>query len=166
MDAMINSLLEYVKIGRQNIELETIDIAKLLAEIIDSLDPPRSLKIEIELGMPTLIGKRLLLSQVLSNLIGNAIKHHHLPDGKIEISASKHPQKYQFAIADNGPGIAPEHHDKIFVIFQTLQDSQNSEHTGIGLSIVKKIVEAEGCEIWLESIVGKGTVFFFTWPLA
>ena len=113
--------------------------------------------------MPVLTTEAILLEQVFSNLITNAIKHHHRDDGTVKISASDRGEYYEFAVADDGAGIAPEHQEKIFAIFQTLASRDEKENTGIGLSIVKKIVQNQGGKIWLESEVGKGTTFYFNW---
>ncbi|MFM2314905.1 MAG: hypothetical protein RLZZ04_4181, partial [Cyanobacteriota bacterium] len=163
LEALINGLLEYYRAGRTKVTIETVDLNLLLAEIIDSLAPPATLKIEIEPGMPTLQTKKLLLSQVFSNLISNAIKYHDRPDGQIRISAQEQENFYEFAVADDGLGIAPEHQDKVFTIFQTLQSRDQTESTGIGLAIVKKIIETEGGEISLKSKLGEGSTFRFTW---
>jgi PAS domain S-box-containing protein len=163
LEALINGLLEYYRAGRTKVTTETVDLNLLLAEIIDSLDPPATLKIEIEPDMPTLQTKKLPLSQVFSNLISNAIKYHHRSDGYIRISAQDRGKFYEFAVADDGLGIAPEHQDKVFTIFQTLQSRDQKESTGIGLAIVKKIIETEGGEISLESQLGEGATFRFTW---
>ncbi|MGH2412273.1 MAG: sensor histidine kinase [Microcystaceae cyanobacterium] len=90
--------------------------------------------------MPTLTTERLSLSQVFANLIGNAFKHHERADGRVKISVIDRGNCYQFAVSDDGTGIAPENHERIFAIFQTLRASDNQENTGIGLAIVKKIV--------------------------
>jgi signal transduction histidine kinase len=141
-----------------------VPVAQLLAEVIDSLDPPKSFSIEIMPEMPTLYTKRLMLSQVFANLIGNGIKHHGRSDGRIRVSSQDLGNFYEFEVADDGPGIAPEYHDKIFTIFQTLNSHNNQDSSGIGLSIVKKIVETEEGTIRLKSEIGKGTTFYFTWP--
>jgi signal transduction histidine kinase len=107
--------------------------------------------------------RKLLLSQVFSNLMSNAIKHCNRVDGHIKITVSERDRFYCFAVSDNGVGIAPEHQNKIFTIFQTLEPRDKTENTGIGLSIVKKIVESEGGEIWVESQAGQGATFLFTW---
>jgi PAS domain S-box-containing protein len=163
LEALINGLLEYYRAGRTKVTTEAVDVNLLLAEIIDSLAPSATLKIEIEPGMPTLQTKKLLLSQVFSNLISNAIKYHPRSDGHIKISAQERERFYEFAVADDGLGIAPEHQDKVFTIFQTLQSRDQTESTGIGLAIVKKIIETEGGEISLESQLGEGATFRFTW---
>jgi PAS domain S-box-containing protein len=164
MESMINSLLVYARVGRQEAPLETFNVAELLNETIDSLAPPQSFSIEIEPPMPTLTTKRLFLSQVFANLISNAIKHHTSEQGHLNISAIEQQEFYEFSVRDDGPGIAPENHAKIFSIFQTLKAEDNSESTGVGLAIVKKIVESEKGTIRLESCLGQGTTFFFTWP--
>jgi PAS domain S-box-containing protein len=163
LEGLINGLLEYYRAGRTKVTTEAVDLNLLLAEIIDSLDPPATLRIEIVPGMPTLQTKKLPLFQVFSNLISNAIKYHHRSDGHIWISAQDREKFYEFAVADDGLGIAPEHQDKVFTIFQTLQSRDQTESTGIGLAIVKKIIETEGGEISLESQLGEGATFRFTW---
>ncbi|MBW4550277.1 MAG: PAS domain-containing protein [Aphanocapsa sp. GSE-SYN-MK-11-07L] len=162
MEKLINGLLEYSRIGRVNMEIQPVAVADLLAEVIDSIDPPATFKIQIAADLPTLKTKRLLLHQVFSNLISNAIKHHDRPDGQIQISAQPQPNGYEFAVGDDGPGIAANQHERIFGIFQTLHQSKD-ENTGIGLAIVKKIVESEAGQISVESSLGEGTTFRFTW---
>jgi PAS domain S-box-containing protein len=164
LEGLINGLLEYSRIGRIEKAVETIDVGNLLLDVIDVLDPPKGFTIQVETSMPTLTTKPLLLSQVFSNLIGNAIKYHPRCDGFIRISCHDRGQFYEFAVSDDGNGIDPQHHEKVFQIFQTLQPRDRVESTGIGLSIVKKIVETEGGKITLESELGKGATFRFTWP--
>ncbi len=161
---MIDSLLRYARAGRQEAKLETFDLAELLAEIIDSLAPPEGFRIDIQPPLPTLTTKRVFLSQVFANLISNAIKHHTSVTGHLHIWAIEHPNCHEFIVRDDGPGIAPEHHQQVFAIFQTLKVRENSDSTGIGLAIVKKIVETEQGTIRLESSLGKGTTFYVTWP--
>ena len=163
MQVFIQSLLEYSRIGREKTLPEKFAVKNLLVDIIDSLDPPETFTIEIDEGMPTLKTQKIALEQVFANLIGNAIKHHHTQAGKIKISVTKTLRFYNFTVADNGAGIAPEHQERIFGIFQTLSSKDSQENTGIGLSIVKKIVENQGGKIELESWVGKGTTFRFSW---
>ncbi|WP_310424086.1 HAMP domain-containing sensor histidine kinase [Chamaesiphon sp. VAR_48_metabat_135_sub] len=164
MESMIDSLLRYARAGRQEAKLETFDLAELLAEIIDSLAPPEGFRIDIQPPLPTLTTKRVFLSQVFANLISNAIKHHTSVTGHLHIWAIEHPNCHEFIVRDDGPGIAPEHHQQVFAIFQTLKVRENSDSTGIGLAIVKKIVETEQGTIRLESSLGKGTTFYVTWP--
>ena len=163
MEALIDGLLDYSRVGRTEATTETVNVGELLDEVIDSLAPPVTFTIQVQPQMPTIVAKRLLLTQVFANLISNAIKHHHRPDGRIEIAATEKGDYYEFAVTDDGPGIAPEYHERIFGIFQTLKANHSHESTGIGLSIVKKIIETEGGEIVLESELEKGATFRFTW---
>jgi signal transduction histidine kinase len=97
------------------------------------------------------------------NLMSNAIKYAQSPDTCIQVSVRDGGKYYEFAIEDNGPGIAPEFHNKIWGIFQRLEARDKVEGTGVGLSIVKKIVESRGGKVWLESELGAGATFCFTW---
>jgi PAS domain S-box-containing protein len=162
MEALIDGLLSYARIAKEEIHSELVVVEELLAEIIDSLDPIH-FTIEIVPPLPTFVTKRLLLNQVLTNLISNAIKHHHRQDGKIKITIQEHPEFYEFAITDDGRGIDPKHQARIFDIFQTLESQDKKQSSGIGLAIVKKIVESEGGTINLRSEIGQGSTFSFTW---
>ncbi|WP_052055700.1 ATP-binding protein [Myxosarcina sp. GI1] len=162
MQMFIDSLLQYSRVGREQTPAETVVVRDLLVEIVDSLAPPPKLAIAIG-KMPTLNTQKIALQQVFTNLIGNAIKHHHTKEGAIEISVIDEEDSCYFSITDDGPGIAAEHHEKVFGIFQALSSSNSAENTGIGLSIVKKIVEERGGAIELDSQVGRGTTFRFSW---
>ncbi|MGH2412485.1 MAG: CHASE3 domain-containing protein, partial [Microcystaceae cyanobacterium] len=166
LEALINGLLQYSRAGRVRVQPESVDVGTLLSEVIDSLSPPPEFTLEIQGKMPTLITEQLLLQQVFTNLISNAIKHHHRRDGKVIISAQARGNCCEFTVTDDGPGIAPEYHDKVFAIFQTLEARDKTENTGIGLSIVKKTVENQGGTIEIDSQVGQGTAFRFTWQKA
>jgi PAS domain S-box-containing protein len=163
MEATIGGLLDYARAGKTEVAIESVAVAQLLAETIDSIAPPSAFKIEIA-PMPTFSTKRLILSQVFANLIGNGIKHHDRIDGSIQVSVRDRGDLYEFAVSDDGPGIVPEDRDKIFTIFQAGNPQNRPDSSGIGLAIVKKIVEAEGGTIWIESEIDCGTTFYFTWP--
>ncbi len=164
MEALIEGLLQYSRVGRMQVALETVKVEKLLAEILDSLAPPSGFEVKVEPGMPTFVTERLSLQQVFANLISNAIKHNRSESGNVKISVKELDDFYEFSVADDGPGIAPQYHDKVFVIFQTLEARDKVENTGIGLSLVKKIVEGQGGSISVESAEGEGAIFRFTWP--
>jgi PAS domain S-box-containing protein len=164
MEATIDGLLDYARIGKTDAQIELVATAELVAEVVEILAPAPTFRISIAPDLPILSTNRLLLSQVFANTIGNAIEHHDRSDGVITISGRALSDFYEFAIADDGVGIAPVHHERIFRIFQAVNPQNRSDSTGIGLAIVKKIVEAEGGKIWLESQLGKGTTFYFTWP--
>lgn len=181
MEVLIEGALQYSRVGRVETPVTQVNVAVLLQRVIDSLAPPPEFVIDIEPGMPTFFTERSRLEQVFANLIGNAIKHHNrtLPGnaaegtvdsetgqspGLVQISVQDQGQFYEFTVADNGPGIAPRYHDKVFGIFQTLEARDKVENSGIGLALVKKIVENKGGTIRLESQTGQGVTFRFTWP--
>jgi PAS domain S-box-containing protein len=172
MEGLINGLLEYSRVGRRQRSIVAVDLNLLLANVVDSLAPPEGFRVDIPAGMPTLYSHKTALGQVFANLINNAIKHHHRVDedcpeghrGTVRVTWRDQGEWLEFAIADDGPGIAPQYHDKIFTIFQTLKARDDFESTGIGLAVVKKIVEAENGRVWLTSTPGEGTTFYFTWP--
>ncbi|MFE4104862.1 sensor histidine kinase [Almyronema epifaneia] len=165
MQNMIDGLLQYSRAGRAEMPAQAVDSGRLLAEVIDSIAPPPEFVISVDAHMPILFAQPLLLQQVFSNLISNSIKHHKRSNGYIQIQVNSQAEFYEFIVSDDGPGIAPENHDKVFSIFKSFNKKlDTTESTGIGLSIVKKIVEAEGGQIWLESQLEQGTAFHFTWP--
>ncbi len=166
MEAMIDGLLDYARAGQTDTKVEQFESTQLLAEVIDSIAPSPSFTISIAPELPVLSTSRLLLSQVFNNLISNGIKHHDQADGSIFISCQERGDFYEFLVADDGPGIAPKHQEQVFKIFQAINPQNRADSTGVGLAIVKKIVEAEGGHIWLESELGQGTKFYFTWPKA
>jgi PAS domain S-box-containing protein len=171
LENLINGLLDYSRVGRVKSEPQTVDVAKMLEEIIDLLDVCDNFTIEIQENMPTFNTELIPLQQVFHNLISNAIKHSdwlrqrgaHRDRGKITISVKEQNNFYEFAVADNGKGIDPKYHERIFTIFQTLEARDTKESTGIGLAIVKKAVENQDGKVWVESQLGEGTVFRFTW---
>ena len=164
MDALITGILEYSKIGRTKTTSGLVDVSALLAEILDLLSPPKHFRITIESNMPVLNTAKIMLLQVFSNLISNAIKYNDKAEGLITIRCAEQNTHYEFSVEDNGPGIPAEYQEKVFVIFQTLQARDKVESTGIGLTIVKRIVEEHGGKIRIDSKDGNGSKFVFTWP--
>jgi signal transduction histidine kinase len=164
LSLMIDQLLYYARTRHTEITIEAVNLEELLLEIIDSLGPPATFTITISPNLPSLYTKRLHLSQVLMNLIGNAIKHHDRADGSIQITVKETANFYEFSVADDGPGIAMEYQDRIFTMFQTGHLEHRSDSTGIGLAIAKKIIENESGKIDLYSQRGRGTTLSFTWP--
>lgn len=168
MQSLIDGLLDYSRADRiedvASASAEPVDVGDLVEELAQALDIPSQFEIVVSPNLPTITTERILLRQVFSNLITNAYKHHQNESGKIvvdtEIASNG---QLQFRVSDDGPGIAPQHRDRIFQIFQTTA-SESSTNNGIGLSIVKKIVERRGGEVGFTSQVGEGTTFYFTWP--
>ncbi|MBN2322797.1 MAG: GHKL domain-containing protein [Spirochaetes bacterium] len=164
MNRLIDGILQYSRIGRMKEPEEDIDLNVTVSEVIDILAPPESFRIEVMPGLPTVVGEPTRMTQLFQNLIGNAIKHMDKEQGRIIIKCEDEGGRFRFSVEDNGPGVAEKYHEKIFQIFQTLDRRKGEENTGIGLSLVKRIVELQGGSIWVESEVGKGSVFFFTIP--
>ena len=164
MNELIEGLLEYSRIGKANHPMASVDTSELLAEVIDSLSPPDGFAVHVAENMPTVYTDRLHLYQVFSNLIGNSIKHGAGAQGHATVTVNDNGELYEFTIADDGPGIAPEYHEKIFQMFQTLTVNDFGSNTGIGLALVRKIVQEHGGSITVESEEGSGAAFRFSWP--
>ncbi len=164
MEGLVNGILEYAKSGTKSVNPEITDVGSLINDIIDHLGIQNDQQVEIQEGLPVILTQRLLLEQVLSNLLSNAHKYNSNPEPKIQITSKELDKEFEFSVSDNGPGIPIESQHKVFKIFQTLQARDTYESTGIGLSIVKKIIEEKGCKIELDSNVGEGCTFRFTWP--
>jgi PAS domain S-box-containing protein len=166
MEALIDGILAYSRAARTPHEPEVVDTGKLVRSVIELLAPPDSARIAVAPGMPVITTERLPLEQVLMNLIGNAIKHGHAgrPEVAITITARDAGDAVEFAVSDDGPGIPPEFHERIWGIFQTLAARDKVEGTGIGLALVKKIVERRGGRVSLDSRPGSGATFRFLWP--
>ncbi|WP_437728330.1 PAS domain-containing protein [Sorangium sp. So ce861] len=167
MDALIDAILAYSRVGRIRVPTEVVAVGPLVDEVVDLLSPPGGFRVEVAGPLPSVVAERALLQQVFMNLIGNAIKHHgDKGNGRAVVSCADAGSHWRFTVADNGPGIAPRFHDKVFIIFQTLEARDRSEGTGVGLALVKKIVESSGGAVALDSDVGRGAAFSFTWPKA
>ncbi|WP_400192105.1 ATP-binding protein [Hymenobacter sp. B81] len=163
LEDLINGLLAYARVGRSQHKIEEVSVAQLVHEVVDLVVPPQ-FTVHTADHLPTLLTDRLSLQQVFTNLLSNAVKYHHRGGGHIHIGCQELKKEYEFRVQDDGPGIAPEYHDKIFLMFQTLRDRHTAESTGIGLSIVRKIIDEQRGSIRVESAVGQGAAFVFTWP--
>jgi signal transduction histidine kinase len=164
MDSLIEGILIYSRIGHIVGKDEPIDVSALVREIIELLAPPAQIAIRIEGELPVIIGDKTRFMQVFQNLIGNAVKFMDKPEGEIRIGCRDEQMWWTFSVADNGPGIEPKYHERIFQMFQTLTAWDEHESTGIGLALVKKIVEFYEGRVWVESTVGQGSTFYFTVP--
>lgn len=164
MDRLITGILSYSKSGRQEVEKTTVDVGALLKEVISLLAVPEGFRIHVQEPMPVLVTEETYLQQVFGNLIGNAIKYHDQPNGHIEVTCQQAGEFFQFSVSDDGPGILPLYHEKIFKIFYSIHSSANKDSTGLGLAIIKRIMEEKGGKVWVES-EGRGTKFAFTWPV-
>ncbi len=164
MHDLIEGILHYSRVGRKDGEKLNVDLNRAVAEVVELIEVPKHVKINIENNLPTVLTHKTHPTQIFENLISNAIKYGDKDDLTVEIGVEEQPQFWQFHVKDNGVGIDPKYHNKVFDIFQTLSSRDEFESTGVGLTIVKKIVEHNGGDIWLESEPGKGTAFYFTLP--
>jgi signal transduction histidine kinase len=163
-DKLIDSILQYSSIGQLKEEYQQLDLNVVLHDIFREIELPDTFDISVESKLPVLLCKKTYVRQVFHHLLSNAVKHMDKENGQIKVSCSEEGDFWQFSVSDNGPGIDKKYHNKIFKIFQTLAAPDENESTGIGLSIVKKIISLNEGRIWLESEVGKGSTFFFTLP--
>lgn len=161
---LIDGILAYTRIGRSAEREAEVDLNGLLAQIVQSLAPTPQLVVVIPPNLPTVRGVPEHLRQVFQNLLDNAFKYMNKRAGRVEVVAHRGADAWQFSVADNGPGIPARYHDKIFQIFQRLQIDHTTPGTGIGLSLVKRIVENRGGRVWVVSVPDEGATFHFTWP--
>lgn len=165
MDELINAILSYTRAGSIEIEISTFSLNDLLIEIIDSIAPPSAIQIIMPSNPPTITGSYVMLSQVLTNLIHNAVKYHDKKTGTIKIECRKTNAGYHHIfVIDDGPGIPEKYQQKVFGVFETANQKHTTANTGVGLAIVKKLVKLNGGDIKLTSEYGKGSTFSFTWP--
>lgn len=164
MAEMIDGILQYSRVGRVSEALEDVELAALVPAVVDMLAPPPGIHIELQPGLPLVRGTGMRLQQVFQNLIGNAVKYMGKAEGRVSVTFSEYGGWWRFTVEDDGPGIEERFFEKIFQIFQTVGLKDRAESTGVGLSIVKKIVEAAGGRVWVESKLGTGSRFHFTWP--
>ena len=165
MESLIDAILEYSRVGRRRGKVEPVETRRLLEDVVDLLSPPRGFTVRLPEEMPVVVTDRARLQQVFMNLVANAVKHH--PDkerGVVSIGVEDAGDRWRFSVADNGRGIPRRFHEKVFAIFQTLEARDKVEGTGIGLAIVKKVVESKGGRVELDSDEGRGATFRFTWP--
>jgi PAS domain S-box-containing protein len=164
MENLIQGILDYSRAARGAERGEAVDLGALVVEVKDLLAPTPPATIVAGDALPVVTGDRVALQQVLMNLVGNALKHAGRPDVLVQVAARRTDTGWELRVADNGPGIPAEYHDRVWGIFQTLQPRDRMETTGIGLAIVKKIVERRGGQVWIEASPGGGATFGFTWP--
>ncbi len=171
LSRLLDDLLAYSRAGRKVGDYRQTDTRALLLDTIQLLNPPQSIDVALQGEFPTFATYPAPLEQVFRNLIGNAIKHHPGPAGRVSLSCEEHPEHYLFAVQDDGDGIPQQYADRVFEMFQTLKPRDQIEGSGMGLAIVARIVSWQRGRVWFEpGAEGRGTVFKFEWrkgnPLA
>lgn len=162
MDLMINGILDYASIDKLEQESKKVDLNILVQDVMDGIHIPNHFTIEINNKLPIVQGHSYKFMQLFQNLISNAIKYCDKNKGLIKVDCVDRLDSWEFSVKDNGMGIEKKYQEKVFQIFQVLQESEES--TGVGLSIVKKIIDFYHGKIWLESEPNVGTTFHFTIP--
>jgi PAS domain S-box-containing protein len=164
LHALIDGILAYSRIGRTSEPNLPVDLNVVISEISRLIDPPAAFSIRVPESLPTVSGVPHQLHQLFQNLIENAMKFMDKPQGWVHVSCRRHGPAWEFSVADNGPGIPERFHSKVFDLFQRLETRPDRNGTGIGLTLVKRIVETRGGIIAIASEEGHGTTFRFTWP--
>ena len=164
MSALIDGILQYSRVGRVREAAMAVDVEALLGNVIDLLAPPAHITVETATPMPVVLAEPTRLQQVFQNLLSNALKYMDKDAGLVRVACADSGAFWTFSVSDNGPGIEARHFERIFQLFQTLSPRDKVESTGVGLALVKKIVEMYGGEVRVESAVGKGSCFSFTLP--
>jgi len=161
---MIVSILDYSRQSMSQQSLEEVDTFDLVNQIVFVLFPPKHIKIQVQDNLPTIHTHKLKLQQVFQNLITNAIKYLDKQDGHIEIGVNENENWHEFYVKDNGPGIPEKDQDRIFKLFEVTDNkSSKDSSTGIGLNVMKMLVEEQGGKLRVESKEGEGSTFFFEW---
>jgi light-regulated signal transduction histidine kinase (bacteriophytochrome) len=163
MDRLIKGILDYSRTASEHHSREWVEVKSVIDETIELFSYKQNMNISVFPGMPKLFCNKTNLIQLFQNLISNAIKHNDKKSVEVKIYCIEDADFFEFSVEDNGPGIPKEFHGKVFELFQTLS-VENEENTGVGLSIIKKIIEENGGKIWIESSTTSGTIFKFTIP--
>jgi len=164
MENLIKAVLEYSKTGVSKQNAEWINLDELIRDVIEMVEVDKHTNFKIHTELVQIQGTRIVISQVLQNLLSNSIKHNDKTIREVNIEVMEDQSRFHFIVADNGPGIDPRDHQRIFDLFQTLGNNNDYESTGIGLPVAKKMIEEAGGEMWLESQTGEGSRFHFSLP--
>ena len=167
LDGLLTGLLEYSRVGRTDAALKETDLTVLIEQSAD-LVVPDGFHMELTGEFPVVNTAATPLQQIVRNLIDNAVKHHDSDTGRIAIDGRVHANTFVFKVSDDGPGIEPRYHERVFKLFQTLKARDKVEGSGMGLAILKKVVESHGGRIRIESdpAVERGTTFTVEWPVS
>lgn len=160
---MINGILEYSRMSRNKTNPEMVDINQLLDELISTLLVNNKVKVNISPNIPNVFAEKVKLRQVFQNIIDNSIKYNDKKECIININCKEENEFLEFSIEDNGPGIPENMHEWVFGLFKTISKATSESSTGIGLSLIKTIIEDQGGKIWIKNNKEVGTTFIFDW---
>ena len=164
LEQLLSDLLGYSRAGQKHGDIKTVSISQMCEDIFLLLNPPKGFSLVCDSDIPTIATLFVPLDQILRNLINNAIKHHDRDSGTIRVGVKVTENGYDFSVSDDGPGIAPEHSERVFGIFQTLKPRDELEGSGMGLAIIKKLLDNYQCDISVISDGIRGTSMNFNWP--
>ena len=164
LSGLIDGILSYSRAGRTPRSQTVVSLDVLVQGTLEILAPPAHIAVTVATALPQIRMDPTKAQQLFQNLLSNAVKYMNKPSGRVTVSCVAADRFWHFSIADNGPGIEEKYFERIFQLFQTLAPRDEVESTGVGLAVVKKIVETEGGRIWIESVFGHGATFHFTLP--
>jgi signal transduction histidine kinase len=168
LQMLLDGMLAYARVGRTGAELELVDIVEVVDTVVSMLELPVGFTVACEGAMFAIDSYRIPIQMIFRNLLTNALQHHDRAEGHVAVSMRLVDERtVEFRVSDDGPGIPARFHERIFVIFQTLQSREDTTSTGLGLAMVKKQVTENGGRIWIEGgALDRGTTFVFTWKIA
>ncbi len=164
LEQLLTDLLAYSRVGRKHGDIKVIELDEWVNDLFRLLNPPANFQLKLDSNVSSISTLATPLEQIIRNLINNAIKHHDKDEGTIHVQIQQHDDGYEFAVSDNGPGIDPDQHERVFGIFQTLKPRDEIEGSGMGLAIIKKLLDNYQCKITVESDGTNGTTMRFNWP--
>lgn len=162
MQEFIEAMLDYARAGRPGARTEPVPVGDVLREVVETVAAPPAFRFELPADPPTIETERVKLAQVFQNLIGNAVAYHDREDGCVRVTVADAGPFWEFTLADDGPGIPAEAADRVFLMFERAAAGDGG--SGVGLAIVKRVVETHGGVVALTPSPGRGTTFRFTWP--
>jgi PAS domain S-box-containing protein len=166
MEQLLEDLLSYSRAGRMRESQRRVDTGALVREVASQFEWPSGFVVNVADDMPVITSERFPLETVFRSLLSNALKHHHNPaQGQVAITAQLQEKAVVFTVSDNGPGIEKQYHERVFQLFQTLKPRDEVEGSGMGLAILKKLVESRGGKVQLQSDLGEGATLHVTWPI-
>jgi len=164
MENLIKAVLEYSKSGIAKNSAEWINLDDLIRDVVEMVEIDANTRFTIRLRVPEMKGTKVVISQVLQNLLSNSVKHNKKMVKEVEVEVTEDGNQIRFMVSDNGPGIAISDHEKVFDLFQNLRANTDYESSGIGLAVARKLIEESGGKMWVESDSGKGARFYFSVP--
>jgi len=163
LEVLLDDILAYSRAGRIVDDVREVDVGELVRQVAETHVPP-GFNVVLP-SLPKIVSPSTPLTQIFGNIFSNAVKHHDKGGGTIEVRCAPIGRFYEFSVRDDGPGIPPQYHDRVFQMFQTLQSRDKVEGSGMGMAIIKKLVEWQGGRVWIESTEGqRGTAIHFLWP--